>query len=147
MKIILLKDVKKVGRKGDIKDVADGFALNSLIPNNQAIIANATNLKMVETKKKQTVAEKDALVSAFGNAINKLEDKKLVIVGKTNDKGHLFAGVHFDQIKNEFKKISGFELPSDSVLLEKPLKEVGIVNLKVNLHGEMKELTLEIKGE
>ncbi len=121
MKIILLKDVKKVGKRYDIKEVADGFALNSLIPAGQAVPATASNLKMVENKKAVSLTEKKGFIEALERAISKLENAKLIITGKTNEKGHLFAGVHKEQIALELKKQTGFDLPSDCLELEKPL--------------------------
>jgi len=133
MKIILLKDVKKIGRKYDIKDVADGYALNSLIPNGVAVQATSSYLKVIEAKKKQDALLKEDFKKAFEYAVSKLPEGKLHISGKVNEKGHLFAGIHVDQIIEEFKKETGVILSPEHFEMEKPLKEIGdhIVDLKV----------------
>ncbi len=146
MKIILLKDVRKVGKRYEIKDVADGFALNALIPAGQAVPATAGNLKMVESKKAVSLTEKKVFVEAFEKAVSKLNGGRLTITGKTNEKGHLFAGIHKEQILEIFKKQTGLELPPDSLELEKPIKEIGESKLKINIGDNTKLLVLDIKS-
>ena len=145
MKIILLKDIKKIGKKYDIKDVADGYALNSLIPNNIAVPATHSYLKLVEAKKKQSALMKEDFKKAFEFAVSKLPEGKLHVSGKVNEKGHLFAGIHEDQIIEEFKKETGVILCSEHFSLEKPLKELGehIIDLKVE--GETYKLKIVVK--
>jgi len=144
MKIILLKDVRKVGKRYEVKDVADGFALNALIPSGQAVPATTGNLKMAENKKAISLTEKKVFADNFDKAILKLQDGKLVISGKTNEKGHLFAGVHKEQIIDELKKQTGLELPADSFDLEKPLKEIGESKIKINIGDITKLLIVSI---
>lgn len=146
MKIILLKDVRKVGKRWELKDVADGFALNSLIPAGQAVPATANNLKMIEAKKAQSLLEKKVFEEAFEKALAKLVDRKLVIAGKTNEKGHLFAGIHKEQIISELKNQTGFELPLDYLELEKPIKEIGESRLKVSVGDLTRVLIIEIRA-
>lgn len=134
MKIILIKDVRKVGRKFEIKEVADGYAINSLIPSGMALPATPGNVKSVEAKKTKDLSSQKDFEAVFEKAVSSLKDGKLHISGKVNDKGHLFAGIHKEQIIEEFKKKTGIEIPADSLELEKPLKEIGEheVSLKIN---------------
>ena len=147
MKIILIKDVRKVGRKFEVKNVADGYAINSLIPSGAALAATPGNIRSVESRKAKDVLSKKEFETALEYAISKLKDGKLHIGGKVNDKGHLFAGIHKEQIVEEFKKQTGTELPVDIFELEKPIKEVGehTVNLKVD--GKVFKISLLIKAE
>ena len=146
MKIILLKDVKKIGRKYDVKEVADGYAINSLIPNSIAVPATSSYLKMVEAKKKQDGLMKEGFKKAFEYALTKLPDGKLHIGGKVNEKGHLFAAIHEDQIIAEFKKETGVVLSPEHFSLEKPLKEVGEHILDLKVEGQEYKLTINIKA-
>lgn len=146
MKIILLKDVRKVGKRYEIKDVADGFALNALIPAGQAVPATAGNFKMVENKKEISLTEKKGFVDALDRAFGKLEDGKLVIMGKTNEKGHLFAGIHKEQIADAFKMQTGMELLADYIELEKPIKEIGESKVKVSAFDFSRLLTVDIRA-
>ena len=145
MKIILLKDVKKLGRKYEIKDVADGYALNSLIPNNIAVPATHSYLKLVEAKKKQSALMKEDFKKAFEFAVSKLPEGKLHVGGKVNEKGHLFAGIHEDQIIEEFKKETGVILCSEHFSLEKPLKELGEHTIDLKVEGETYKLKVVVK--
>lgn len=133
MKIILLKDVKKIGKKYEIKDVADGYALNSLIPSDIAVPATSSYIKLIEAKKKQSALMKEDFKKAFEYAVSKLPEGKLHVGGKVNEKGHLFAGIHVEQIIEEFKKETGVILCSEHFEMEKPLKEIGehVIDLKV----------------
>ncbi len=147
MKIILLKDVKKIGRKYDIKDVADGFALNSLIPSGSAVPATGNYMKMIEEKKKQSGLMKDNFKKTLEDAIIKLQDKRLNIVGKINEKGHLFAGIHVNQIIEEFKKQTGMQLDEGLFNLDKPIKEVGEHKVELSFGENTFILIVNIIGE
>lgn len=145
MKIILLKDVKKIGKKYEMKEVADGYALNSLIPNNIAVPATTSYIKMVEAKKKQSALMKEDFKKAFEYAVTKLPQGKLHLSGKVNEKGHLFAGIHADQIIEEFKKETGVILCAEHFEMEKPLKEVGEHTLDLKIEGEKYKLNIVVK--
>ena len=147
MKIILLKDVKKIGRKYEVKEVADGYALNSLIPSGVAVPATPNFLKGIEEKKKLEVILKQDFKKAFEYAISKLPDGKVHITGKVNEKGHLFAGIHEDQIIAEFKKETGVILSKDHFNLEKPIKEVGEHSIEIKVDNEKYKLNIVIKAE
>jgi len=133
MKIILLKDVKKIGKKYDIKDVADGFALNMLIPNKSAIPATQGNLNMIEVKKKGDSLATAKNEAELQKALNEIKGIAVTMSGKVNDKGHLFAGIHKEEIIEAVKKQKGVTLLAEYVELEKPIKEVGehLINVKV----------------
>ena len=145
MKIILLKDVKKIGKKYEIKEVADGYALNSLIQNDIAVPATSSYIKLVEAKKKQSALMREDFKKAFEFALTKLPDGKLHIAGKVNEKGHLFAAIRKEQIIDEFKKETGVILCDEHFEIEQPIKEAGehVVGLKIE--GAEYKLTLNIK--
>jgi large subunit ribosomal protein L9 len=147
MKVILLKDSKKIGKKYEIKDVADGYALNSLIPAGMAVPATASYLKVVEAKKKQDSIMKEEFKKAFEYALTKLPNGKLHITGKVNEKGSLFAGINKSQIIDEFKKETGVELSNDHFELEKSIKEVGEHTLEVKIEDQKYKLIVVVKGE
>ncbi|MFH0755450.1 MAG: 50S ribosomal protein L9 [bacterium] len=147
MKIILLKDVKKIGRKYEIKNIADGYALNFLIPNGIAVQATSNYLKTIETKKKQDILLREDFKKTFEYALTKLPDGKLHLNGKVNEKGHLFAGIHEEQIIAEFKKETGIILSSEHFNLEKPIKELGEYPIELKVEGEKYKLNIIVKAE
>jgi large subunit ribosomal protein L9 len=147
MKIILLKDASRVGRKYEMKEVADGFAINSLIPRGVAVPATPSYIKMVEEKKKQNSILKEEYQKAFEYALTKLPGGKLHIAGKANEKGSLFAGITKSQLIDEFKKETGVELASDHFELEKSIKETGDHTIEVKIDDQKYKLVVNIKGE
>jgi len=146
MKIILIKDTKKVGRKYEVKDVADGFALNSLIPGKFAIPATASNLKIIETKKLGDLSISKNMSESVLKALEKLPEGKLIIEGKVNEKGHLFAGIHEEKIVEEFKKVTGSELPVGSLEIDQAIKGIGEYKIKIKAGDRMVNLVVEVRG-
>ena len=125
MKVILLKDVKKVGRKFETKDVADGYALNFLIPRKLAEISNASNSKKLATLKVLNEAEKKIQEDLLMKNLKNLEGISIELKEPANDKGHLFKGVHKEEIIEALKAQGHLDITADYIVLEKPLKEVG----------------------
>jgi large subunit ribosomal protein L9 len=147
MKIILLKDVKKIGKKYEIKDVADGFAINMLIPNKSAIPATPGNMNMIDVKKKS-----DAFVTAKNDqelqkALNEVKGLSIEMKGKVNDKGHLFAGIHKEEIIEAVAKQKKVNLSPEFLTLEKPIKEVGEHAITVKVGDREVAFKLIIKAE
>lgn len=148
MKVILIKDVKKIGKRYDIKDVADGHALNMLIPNGMAIPATPGNLNMIETKKKGDMLETAKSEAEIQKALNEIKGINIEMTGKVNDKGHLFAGIHKAEILEAVKKQKGINIMVEHLILEKPIKEVGEHAIKVKVND--REVTFKLvvkKGE
>jgi len=133
MKVILQKDVAKLGRKYEIKEVSSGHALNLLIPQGLAIPATKEAIKRTEIERSKHEAEKKVHEDLLVKNIKDLEDVTLNIVGKANDKGHLFAGLHKEAIVAELQKQTQLQIDPSFIQLEHPIKEVG-------------EHTIEVKG-
>src|SRR3989344_7923940 len=125
MKIILLKDVAKVGRKYDVKDVSDGFALNMLIPRSLAEPATPQGLKQLEMRKSKNEAEKKIQGDLLLKNLETIKGITVTMKGKANDKGHLFAGITKEILLAEVFKVHHLNLDPESVKLEKSLKETG----------------------
>lgn len=147
MKIILLKDVKKLGRKYEVKEVADGHALNLLIPNGLALPATPGNVNMIETKKKGDMFETAKTRAEFDEVLNKVKEISVEIRGKVNEKGHLFAGIHKEEIIEAVKKQKGINLSVEHLILEKPIKEVGEHAITVKIGEREVAFKLVIKAE
>jgi len=145
MKIILLKDVKKIGKKYDIKEVADGHAINMLIPNGSAIPATTANVNMVEVKKKGAMLEVVKNEAELEKALNDIKGIVIEISGKVNDKGHLFAGIHKEEVIEAVKKQKGVSLLAEHVILDKPIKEVGEHAITVKVGEKSSAFKLIIK--
>lgn len=146
MKIILLKDVKKIGKKYEVKDVADGFAINMLIPNGSAIPATPGNVNMVEVKKKGDALETAKTEAELQKALNDIKGISIEMTGKVNDKGHLFAGIHKAEIIEAVKKQKGVSIMPEHIVLEKPIKEVGEHAITVKVGDREVAFKLVIKS-
>lgn len=135
MKIILLKDIKNVGKKFDIKEVNDGHALNMLIPRGLAIPATASAIKRVEADKAKLAGEMKVQHELLVQNIKAIEATTLTISGKANDKGHLFAGIHSAEIVKELHDQARIEIDPSFVELEHPLKTVGEHTVAISAGG------------
>jgi large subunit ribosomal protein L9 len=133
MKVILLKDVRKVGKKFEVKEVATGYALNFLIPQKLAEYSTESNLKKLENFKIKEAAEMKIREDLLMKNIKSLEGVTIELKESANDKGHLFKGVHREELAKALKSQGHLDILPEYIALEKPLKEVGehVVDVKV----------------
>jgi large subunit ribosomal protein L9 len=147
MKVILLKDVSKLGRKYEVKTVSDGHALNLLIPKGMAIAATNDALRRLEAEKAKMEGEKKIHEDLLIKNLKGLDGKTLTMTGKANDKGHLFAGLHRDEIAAEVTRQTQLQIAPELIELEHPIKEVGehTINIKVGGKSASFKLVVEAK--
>jgi len=131
MKVILLKDVAKLGKRFDVKDVSSGHALNLLIPQGLVITATPDAMKRIEIQKKQVEGERAIHEELLVKNIQGLDGVTLNIAGKANEKGHLFAGIHREEVAKEIEKQTELQVDPSFIQLEHPLKEVGEHDVEV----------------
>jgi len=146
MKIILLADVKNVGKKHDIKDVNDGHALNLLIPKGLAIAATASAIKNVEKEKSKMAGEMKVQHELLIQNIKAIEETTLTISGKANDKGLLFAGIHKEEIVKQLHAQARIELEPSFIEMEHPLKTVGDHVVSIKAGGKSAQLKVTVKA-
>ena len=148
MKLILNSDVKSLGRKGDVVDVAKGYARNYLLPKKLAIVATSSNLKFAEklqAKREMQAQANDELAESIKAA---LADAKIVISQNTTDEGTLYAAVSDEQIVDAIETFSGFRLETEQVVAENQVKEIGLHTISVVLGPDTQfETTLEVIPE
>jgi large subunit ribosomal protein L9 len=137
MKIILLKDDKKVGKKGEIVNAKDGYARNFLIPKGVAIEATTANIKRLERDKKHEAAIEAKLVDDAKVLAEKLEKVGIEIKIKAGDSGKLFGSVATKDIAAEYKKQHKIEIDKKKIDLKDPIKTVGIFEVNVKLHPKV----------
>jgi large subunit ribosomal protein L9 len=144
MKIILLKDVAKLGRRYETKEVSSGHALNLLIPQGLAIAATPDAVKRIEVIKAKTEGERKVHEDLLVKNIKGLENVTLNVSGKANEKGHLFAGLHKDEIVAELLKQTELQLDPSFIELEHPIKEVGEHMIEVKGGGKSAKFKLVV---
>ena len=147
MKVILLKDVPKIGRKNDIKDVSDGHALNFLIPRGFAVKATPLEVKKLEAQKAMHDAERQVQEELLAKSIEGLSTITVTIAEKANDKGHLFEGIHKERLAEEIKKSSRIEIKPEFIDLDKPIKEIGEFLVPIEAHGKKGKVRVIIEKE
>ena len=133
MKVILLKNIPKVGNKYDIKDVSDGHALNFMIPNGMVEIATPQAKKRAEKNRLTMEQEKQIQNDLLAKNLGDLANIKIEIKEKANDKGHLFKGVHKEELVLEIKKQTELDITPDFIMLEKPIKTIGEHEVEVRM--------------
>jgi len=141
MKVVLQKDVRNLGRAGSVQDVADGHALNLLIPRKLAVPATPAALKQVAAIEKAAGARKELDAKLISDRISALAEERTVIVKKANDQGHLYDAVDAKDIAE------ATQLPVDAIHIEKPFKEVGTFDVPVARGEDFGKISIVIEAE
>ena len=136
MKVVLSADVDKVGKRGDVKEVSPGFARNFLFPQGLALLPSPESLRQVEAMQRKSTLR----------FARDLEDMKLLreemlkrsptLEMKATEQGHLFGSVTSDLIAGAFRK-EGVSVKDEAIVLENPIKDLGIYEIEVRLHPEV----------
>lgn len=148
MKVLLTKDVKGVGKSGEIKEVADGYGKNFLIGKGLALAATHEVLKKYESDQKKKAAQDAAEVERLNAIKAQLADIKVTIVKKLGNTGHLFGSVTKEEIADALKAQHGIEIDKKELDAKHGIKTTGVHDLDLKLgHGIHATLHVEIKGE
>ncbi|OEB99956.1 50S ribosomal protein L9 [Lysinibacillus sphaericus] len=144
MKVVFLKDVKGKGKKGEVKNVADGYAQNFLIKNGYAAEANAQAMSQLHGQKK--LEEKNAAAElAEAQALKeKLEALTVELKAKSGDGGRLFGSVSTKQIAEALQKVHGIKIDKRKMTLPDGIRALGFTNVPVKLHHEV-SATLKVQ--
>jgi large subunit ribosomal protein L9 len=135
MKVILKHDVEKVGRKGDIVNVAPGFGRNYLIPRKLAIEVTASNLKMVEIERQALKKKIEQERQSFQGTLQNLSQVTLTFPRRAGEKDVIFGSVSAGDVKEALDKL-GFEIDKKKILLDEPIKRLGNFTVPVKVYHE-----------
>lgn len=141
MKVVLLRDVKDMGRANSVVEVSDGHALNFLIPRKLAVLATAASMKQAETRKQAQKDRKELDVKLVEERLAALAEGHVTIVKKANEQGHLYDGVDAAEIA------AAAALPEEVIRIEKPFKEVGTFEVPVSYGEHFGKFSLEVVAE
>jgi large subunit ribosomal protein L9 len=147
MKVILNVDVAKLGKKYEVKNVSDGHALNLLIPKGLVEVATPAALKALEVKKAAVEATQKRMEEVIIKNLKTVHGKVFEMTEKVNEKGHLFAAVHLDQVSALIKTKIHVELPSSYLSVEKPIKEAGDHEVTIKVGKESATFNLKVIAE
>jgi large subunit ribosomal protein L9 len=147
MKVILLKGVQKLGKRLDIVEVSEGFAMNSLFPKKLAELATKDAITRAQKVKASEEAERAIREDLLIKNLKSIEGVTLELTGKANAQGHLFAGIHKEALVPALKEAARIEIDAEYILLDKPLKEVGEHVVEVKVQDKKAQFTVSIKAE
>ncbi|MCM1162098.1 MAG: 50S ribosomal protein L9 [Roseburia sp.] len=148
MKIILLQDEKKLGKKGDIVNVNDGFARNYILPKKIGI--EATNKNLNDLKLQKANADKIAAenLAAAQMLAKEMEEEKVIVHMKAGEGGRAFGSISSKEIATEYTKQYKKELDKKKLVLSEPIKSFGTFEVKVKLHPQVTAvLTVKVEEE
>lgn len=145
MKVIFLKDVPRVGKKYDVKEISDGYAMNFLLPKKLVEIATAKTIQDLEIRKKTIAIERGVQNDLLVKNLEEIKGKTLHIKVKADEKGHLFKGIHGKEIVEEMHKQHHADISEEFIVLEKPIKEVGEHEIQISIAGKKSSFKLIIE--
>ncbi|MBD1379841.1 50S ribosomal protein L9 [Metabacillus arenae] len=140
MKVIFLKDVKGKGKKGDVKNVADGYAHNFLIKQGLAVEANNANVKSLEAQKNKEKKEATEELEHAKELKETLESLTVEFQAKSGEGGRLFGSITSKQIAEELKKAHNIKVDKRKIELPEAIRALGYTNVPVKLHSEVTAL-------
>lgn len=136
MKVILLQDVKALGKKGEVVNVSDGHARNFLFPKKLAQEANDTNMHILNKKNEADRKKKTAEIEAAQKLSNELKDKEIKIEAKAGDNGKLFGAITSKDISQEMEKQLGVSIDKKKIVMN-TIKTVGIYEAEIKVYPEI----------
>ena len=137
MKVILLKDVKGTGKKGEIKEVSDGYARNFLLKKGAAVEATGTNMKELDEKAKSK--ERKELI-AYEEAVllgKQMEEVNIVIEAKAGEGGRLFGSITSKEIAEQLKKQKNIDVDKRKISLDEPIRSLGSRFVDIKIHQKV----------
>lgn len=146
MKVILIRDVKGLGRANQEIEVSSGHALNFLIPGKFAIAATAGASKQASSRKQVHAERKELDAKLLAQNIASLADANIVIRAKANEKGHLYDGIGAPEISLAAKGVH-IDLPEEVIKIEKPFKELGTFEIPVSAGETFGVFSITIEAE
>ena len=144
MKIILLKDVAKVGQHGTIKEVSDGYALNFLIARGLAVQATPEKVKKHEEEQKREGEKRERESKALAVAVASLRGARIELSVRATEKGGLFRSVGPKEIGDALQQQKGVALPEEAIHPLEPIKAIGDHIIKISASGAETEIMLKI---
>jgi len=148
MKVVLLNDVEKIGKKFDVKEIKNGYARNFLIPKGLAKPATKEALEWLKVQKEIMEKKAEESLKVFQQTVSAIDGQEVIVSVKVGDEGQLFESVTTQKISERLKEM-GFDIKKNQLELDSPIKEVGEFSVKVkfehNLEAEIRVIISEEK--
>lgn len=136
MKVIFLKDVKGQGKKGEVKDLSEGYVRNFLLPQKLAAIATDGNVKVLEQQKQAEKKKKDKEKEDAQALAAKLAEATVVIKAKSGEGGRLFGSIPSKQVAEEMEKM-GLSVDKRKIQMDDAIRTLGVTLVNIKLHPEV----------
>lgn len=137
MKVVFLKDVARVGRAGEVKEVADGYAKNFLFPKKLALPATPSSIKMAEAQLKKEDQEQQRHAEELVEVARQLEGLSLDFKMKVMEEGRLYGSIRDTQIAEELKRLTGIDIERTRIELLEPIRQLGSYELTIRLGRDL----------
>ncbi len=137
MRVIFLEDVPQIAKAGEVKEVADGYGRNFLLPRKLAALATAGALKQVEQREKQTATRTARIAAEAGTLAAQFNGMTVVITPKVGAQGRLYGSVTNAHIATEMQKRTGQRIDHRRVLLPDPIRQLGSYQVEVRLSSDI----------
>lgn len=144
MKVILLADVKTLGKKGEVVDVSDGYARNFILPKKLGVEASSQNMNDLKLQKANEIKVAKEQLAAAQAFAEELETKGVVVTMKGGEGGKVFGSVSTKEIAQAAKEQCSMEIDKKKIQLAEPIKSFGVYEVKVKLHPQVVG-TLKVK--
>ena len=148
MRVILLKDIKDLGKKYEIKEVNDGFAKNSLLPKGLVKMADEQAMKWLELQREIMEKQAEENLAEIQKTASQIDGMEVIISVKVGEEGQLFEHITAQKISDKLKEM-GFKIDKDQIILEEPIDQPGETPIKVkfehNLEPEIVVIVTEEK--
>lgn len=147
MKVVLLQDVPKVGKKYEVKEVSGGYASNFLLPRKLAIVATSEASAKAEAERKKTDDIHKIQEDLLAKNLAGLAEIKVILKEKANESGHLYSKVHAEEIAKAVKEQTGLDAQAQFIELKEPIKAIGEHQITVRAHGKKATFVLNIEEQ
>ena len=147
MKVILLEDIKGVGKKDEVINASDGYARNFLFPKKKAIPADNGNMSRLNDKKASQAHKKELELNEAKEIANKIDKIELKLKVKAGENGKIFGGVTNKEISEELKKAENLDIDKKKIILKENIKTLGRFNVDIKLYeGVTAKLTVIVEA-
>lgn len=148
MKVILIEDVKSLGKKGDIVNAKDGYARNYLFPGKLAIEANKANLEQNKREKAEMQEQKEKEIEQAKKLAENINNMTVEIKAKASEDGKLYGSITSKDIATHLKNEENLEVDKRKIQLDEPIRNIGTIHVKIKiLAGIYGELTIKVNPQ
>lgn len=137
MKVVLIKDMIGLGKTGDVKEVADGYARNFLLRRNLALPAVRSSLSTIETQLRREVRERQQHAEELARLAQTIEGLSIELKAKVMEEDRLYGSIRDHHIADELKRLTGIDIERTSIEMEQPIRQLGTYDLTVRLTRDL----------